>query len=57
MPDTLNKKIIITGFAILLFSIIIAIISKATFSYILGGFGLFFVIAGCFIKDEVKKKP
>ncbi len=56
MPETLNKKIILTGFALLLFSIVIAIISQSTFSYIWGGFGLFFVIAGCFIKDEIKKK-
>ena len=56
MPDSLNKKIILTGFAILLFSIVIAVVSHATISYIFGGFGLFFVIAGCFIKDDIKTK-
>lgn len=52
MPESLNKKIILTGFALLLFSIVIAIISHSSFSYIWGGFGLFLVIAGCFIKDK-----
>lgn len=51
MPETLNKKIILTGFALLLFSITTAILSQSTLAYVIGGFGLFFVVAGCFIKD------
>ena len=44
-----NKKIIITGFALILSAIAL---KQSDFSIILVGLGLVFVIAGCFCKDK-----
>lgn len=44
----LNIKLIISGVALLLFGIIIAVMSKNPVSYIIGGLGLFFAVIGCF---------
>lgn len=43
-----NKKIIITGFALILSAIAI---KQSDFSIILVGLGLIFVVAGCFGKE------
>lgn len=54
--ESFNIKIIICGMALLLFGIIIAIMSKDSVSYIAGGLGLFFVVVGCFTKDDFNDK-
>lgn len=54
--ESFNTKIIICGMALLLFGIIIAIMNKDPISYIAGGLGLFFVVAGCFGKDDLNDK-
>ena len=51
-----NIRLIISGFALLLFGIIIAITARSNFSYIPGGLGLFFIIASCIVKDEKGEK-
>ena len=51
-----HVKLIICGIALLLFGIIIAIIDKSPFAYIIGGLGLFFVFVGCFTKDDFNNK-
>ena len=47
-----NTRLIICGVALLLFGIIMAITSNPQRAYIIGGLGLFFVVVGCFVKDD-----
>lgn len=47
-----NIERIITGMAILIFAMIIAIVSQSEVAYIVGGLGLFFVILGCFTENK-----
>lgn len=54
--NTSNIRLIISGFALMLFGVIIAINGSSTFSYIPGGLGLFFVIVGCAVKDASGEK-
>lgn len=54
--ESFNIKLIISGMALLLFGIIIAIMSKNLISYVAGGLGLFFVVVGCFGKDDSNTK-
>lgn len=49
-----NQKIIVTGIALLLFGIILAIENQSAISYIFGGLGLFFAVIGCFAKENEK---
>jgi hypothetical protein len=46
-----NTKLIICGIALLLFGIIV-VVSNPPMAYIIGGLGLFFVVVGCFVKDD-----
>lgn len=55
--EKFNTKLIICGMALLLFGIIIAFVSKSPMAYLIGGLGLFFVIVGCFGKDDSNCKP
>ena len=54
--STSNIRLIICGFALLLFGIMIALINNSLFSYIPGGLGLFFVIVSCSVKDVKGQK-
>lgn len=47
-----NQKLVVSGIALLLFGIIIAVMSNSALSYVFGGLGLFFVILGCFAKER-----
>lgn len=51
--ENFNTKIFISGIALLLFGIIVAIMSKDPISYVIGGLGLLFVVAGCVTKEDV----
>jgi len=51
-----NLRLIISGFALLLFGIVIALVDKSSFSYLSGGLGLFLVIVSCSVKDEKDEK-
>ena len=51
-----NIRLIISGFALLLFAIIIAITARSNFSYIPGCLGLFFIIVSCVVKDGTGEK-
>lgn len=50
--ESLNIKLIISGMALLLFGIIIAIMSKHPASYVVGGLGLVFVLGCLFIEED-----
>jgi TRAP-type mannitol/chloroaromatic compound transport system permease large subunit len=54
--ESFNIKVIISGMALLLFGIIIAIMSKNPVAYVIGGLGLLFVFTGCFAKDDYNSK-
>lgn len=61
--STSNIRLIICGFALLLFGIIIAIAGSTSsipwgsnYAYILGGLGLFLVIISCSVKDVKGEK-
>ena len=47
-----NIRLIICGFALLLFGILIALVNNSTFSYIPGSLGLLIIIISCSVKDE-----
>ena len=47
-----NTRLIICGVALLLLGIIMASTSNPPMAYIIGGLGLFFVVVGCFVKDD-----
>ena len=51
-----NIRLVISGFALILFGILIALVNNSSFSYIPGGLGLFFIIAACSIKDDKNEK-
>lgn len=53
---TSNIRLIICGFALLLFGIIIALIDKSTVAYISGGLGLFLIIVSCSVEDVKGEK-
>lgn len=50
-PFSFNQKLIISGFALLLFGILLALV-PSFFGYISGGLGLFFVLLGCFTGES-----
>ena len=51
-----NRKLMISGFALLLFAILIAVMSGALLSYIVGGLGLCFVLFGCYAEGSGERK-
>ena len=51
-----NIRLIICGFALLLFGIIIAVTGRSAYAYIPGGLGLFLIIVSCSVKDEKGEK-
>ena len=48
---TYVQKLVVGGFALLLFGVIAAL-NKSALSYISGGLGLFFVLLACFAGEE-----
>ena len=46
-----NIRLIISGFALMLFGLIFAVCSQYAFVYIFAGLGLFLIIIGCAVKD------
>ncbi len=52
MKMNFHKKLMIAGFALILFGIIPAVMQESGWAYASGGFGLFFVIVGCFGHPE-----
>lgn len=49
--STSNIRLIISGFELMLFGVIVAICNQSAFAYIPGGLGLLFVIIACAAKD------
>jgi hypothetical protein len=56
-----SRKLIVSGFALLLFGILLALNGAVSFSYVSGGLGLLFALIGCFganeQEDQAKKNP
>ena len=46
-----NIRLVISGFALILFGILIAVCSQSAFAYLPGGLGLVFVIGACTAKE------
>lgn len=49
---TMAQKLIVSGMALLLFGIMVAIMSRSVISYIIGGLGLVFVACACLTKES-----
>lgn len=50
----LKNKLIICGFALLLFGINIAIVNQNVLSYVFSGLGLTLIVIACFANDDEK---
>lgn len=53
--NNFNHKLIVGGFALILFGLLLALTGDKVLTYIIGGLGLFLSLVGCFVPDDQER--